>query len=80
MIKCNRCGNVKKFIEVHLGGRREHEWTQENNGRFIFDGSNYDKVKDTLFICGMCNTDLGSQYRKFLQALFSLYDEQKNDE
>lgn len=78
LIKCNRCGNESKFLEVHVGGERRHQWAQETNGRFVFDGSNYDKVEDTLFKCGKCYADMSNQYRKFLQALFepfSLKDE-----
>jgi len=78
MIKCNRCGNEDKFVEAHIGGERRHQWTQESNGRFVFDGSNYDRVEDTLFKCGKCFTDMSNQYRRFLQALFEPYDEKKH--
>lgn len=78
MIKCNRCGNESTFLECHMGGERRHQWTQENNGRFVFDGSNYDKVEDTLLRCGKCFLDMSNQYRKFLQALFEPYDEKKH--
>ncbi len=75
MIKCNRCGNTTKFLEVHVGGYRQHGWTQEPNGRFVFEGSNFDKVEDTFFECGSCRADISNQYRKFLQALFAPYNE-----
>lgn len=78
MIKCNKCGNEREFLEVHVGGERHHQWTQEDNGRFIFDFSNYDKVKDTLFKCGKCFADMSNQYRKFLQALCEPYNEKKH--
>lgn len=78
MIKCNRCGNEDNFLECHLGGERRHLWTQEENGRFVFDGSNFDKVEDTLFRCGKCFADMSNQYRKFLQALFEPFDEKKH--
>ena len=78
MIKCNKCGNEKRFEEVHVGGYRIHQWTQEDNGRFVFDGSNYDKVEDTFFKCCKCGADMSNQYRKFLQALFEPYDEKKH--
>lgn len=78
MIKCPKCGNENKFLEVHVGGYRQHEWTQESNGRFVFDGSNYDKVNDTLFKCGKCNFDMSQQYRKFLQVLFQFYNEKEH--
>jgi hypothetical protein len=74
MIICPKCGNKEKFAEIHIGGYRKHEWTQENNGRFIFDGSNYDKVHDSVFECGKCHCDLSNLYRKFLQALFKPFD------
>jgi hypothetical protein len=77
MIKCNKCGNEQRFLECHIGGERRHEWTQDESGRFVFDGSNYDKVEDTLFKCGRCYADMSNQYRKFLQALFEPYDEKK---
>lgn len=69
MIKCNKCGNNKIFSEIHIGGYRRHEWTQDNDGRFIFDGSNYDKAEDVIFRCGKCNADMNNEYRRFLQAL-----------
>lgn len=75
MIRCNQCNNTKIFFEIHVGGYRQHEWTQEVNGRFVFEKSNYDKVDDTLFECGNCHADLSREYRKFLQALFEPYDE-----
>jgi hypothetical protein len=78
LLKCQKCGNDKKFAEVHVGGHRRHEWTQEDNGRFVFDGSNYDRVNDTFFYCGKCNADLSNQYRAFLRALCSVYDEGKH--
>lgn len=78
LLKCYKCGNDKSFAEVHVGGYRRHEWTQDTNGRFVFDGSNFDKVEDTWFKCGKCNADLNSFYRRFLQALFEPYDEKKN--
>ena len=78
LIKCNKCGNETKFIEVHYGGYRQHEWTQEPNGRFIFDGSNYDKVDDTFLECGKCKADMTNQYRHFLQALFQRYNEKEH--
>ena len=78
MIKCNRCGNEESFLECHTGGERRHQWSQEDNGRFVFDGSNYDRVEDTLFKCGKCFADMSNQYRKFLQALFEHYDERKH--
>lgn len=77
LLKCNKCGNEKKFLECHMGGERRHQWTQDDNGRFVFDGSNYDRVEDTLFRCGKCSSDMSSQYRKFLQALFEPFDEKK---
>lgn len=76
MIKCQKCGNTKQFNEVHVGGYRTHQWTQEPNGRFVFDGSNYDKIQDTFFECAQCNSDLTDQYRNFLRALFQLYQEE----
>lgn len=78
MIKCNRCGNESKFLEVHAGGERRYQWSQEEGGRFTFDGSNYDKVEDTLFKCAKCLADMSGLYRKFLQALFEPYDEKKH--
>jgi hypothetical protein len=78
MIKCNQCGNENKFLECHIGGERHHQWTQDTGGRFIFDGSNYDKVEDTLFKCGRCYSDMSNQYRRFLQALFDPFDEKKH--
>lgn len=77
MIRCNRCDNTDSFLEVHVGGERRHQWTQESTGRFVFDGSNFDKVNDTLFKCGKCYADNSFQYRKFLQALFEVYDEKR---
>jgi hypothetical protein len=77
MIKCSKCGNNESFCEVHIGGYRKHKWTQDKNGRFVFDGSDYDEVEDTMFRCGKCNADISYEYRKFLQSLFSLYDERK---
>ena len=59
-----------------MGGYRQHQWTQEENGRFIFDGSNYDKIQDTFLECGECRADMTNQYRKFLQALFQPYREE----
>jgi predicted nucleic-acid-binding Zn-ribbon protein len=78
MIKCNKCGNENRFLEVHVGGERRHQWTQEENGRFVFDGSNYDRVEDTFFKCAKCFSDMSNQYRKFLQALFEPFDEKKH--
>lgn len=78
MIKCTKCHNEKSFLEVHIGGYRKHEWLQENNGRMVFVGSNYDKVEDTQFACAKCGTTINEQYRKFLQALYEPYDEKKH--
>lgn len=78
MLKCDKCSNISKFSEIHIGGRRVHSWTQEENGRFVFDGSNYDKVDDTLFECSKCHFDMTNQYRRFLQALFQPYNEDKD--
>lgn len=78
MIACPKCGNTKEFVEIHVGGYRKHSWEQEDNGRFVFNGSNYDKIKDTFFECALCHADMNNQYRKFLQALYQLYDEDRD--
>ncbi len=78
MIHCPKCGNNKKFAEIHMGGARRHEWTQEANGRFVFDGSSFDRVEDTFLKCGKCNLDISNLYRKFLQALFQPYSEEEH--
>lgn len=78
MIKCPQCGNESNFIETHIGGYRKHQYTQESNGRLTFEGSNYDRVEDTFLNCGKCNYNISNQYRKFLEALFQLYDEKKH--
>ena len=78
LLKCHKCGNEKKFVEVHVGGERHHQWIQEKNGRFVFHASNYDRVEDHIFKCGECGTDLSGQYRRFLQALFEPYDDKKH--
>ena len=78
MLKCPKCGNQKTFVEVHVGGFREHQWEQQPNGRFEFVRSLYDKVDDHRFVCGECKMDVSNQYRKFLQALFQLYNEKEH--
>jgi hypothetical protein len=78
MIRCTKCNNDKNFLEIHVGGYRKHEWTQENNGRIVFRGSNYDKVEDTHFQCAKCGCNIDDQYRKFLQALFEPYNEKEH--
>lgn len=78
MIKCNKCGNETKFAEIHVGGYRIHSWTQEENGRWVFDGSDYNKVDDTVFECSKCGANMNSQYKKFLQALYEPYNENKH--
>ena len=75
MIKCPKCNNDEVFAEVHIGGYRRHQYTQEKSGRIVFDGSDYDRVDDTVFVCGKCNNDLNNQYRKFLGLLMAVYDE-----
>jgi hypothetical protein len=75
VIRCNRCGNMKQFAEVHVGGTRKHEWTQQANGRMVYERAVYDKVEDTYFECGKCGNSLNDKYRSFLQAIFQFYDE-----
>ncbi len=78
MIRCNKCSNTKHFVEIHVGGYRKHEWKQEDNGRFTFCKSTYDKVDDTYFECLKCGASVDDQYRQFLRALFENYNENKH--
>jgi hypothetical protein len=74
LIVCSKCGNKDNFIEVHSGGYREHSWTQEANGRFIYERANYDKCDNIYFECGKCHADMTPKYRAFLQALFARWE------
>ena len=78
MIRCYKCGNQHKFREVFVGGLRIQNYTQEADGRIVFDGSDHDKVDDTHFECAVCSCNLNSAYKKFLQALFTIYDEKRH--
>ncbi|MBM9518356.1 hypothetical protein JWG39_00825 [Desulforhopalus vacuolatus] len=70
LIQCPKCGNSEKFFEV-VDNIVETTWyTQNKDGSFILEESNFRHLGPPRLFCAVCEEDLTAWHQRFSEMIF----------